>query len=96
MSLERKRQIYSVCQKHDVVIIEDDAYYWLQFYSARASLKDAEGSCSIEEASPRIASEEERQAVDVPGLDLPASFLSIDTDSRVIRVDTLSKLMGPG
>lgn len=31
MPLERKRAIYTVCSAHDVVIIEDDAYAYLQF-----------------------------------------------------------------
>jgi len=95
MSLERKHQIYRVCQKHDIVIIEDDAYYWLQFYKQEdRAMMDQEVSTaetsSIAEASKRGS------AIDVPGLELPASFLSIDTDSRVVRIDTLSKLMGPG
>ena len=67
MSLERKKQIYDICAKYGVLIIEDDAYYWLQWSD--------DG---------------------VPGSSLPPSFLSIDTDSRVIRVDTFSKLLGPG
>ena len=38
-------------------------------------------------------------AGDVPGYssrDLPASFLSLDTDGRVVRCDSFSKWMGPG
>jgi DNA-binding transcriptional MocR family regulator len=31
MSAPRKRAIYAICSKHDVVIIEDDAYAYLQF-----------------------------------------------------------------
>ncbi len=27
----RKQQVYDVCRKHDLVIIEDDAYYLLQY-----------------------------------------------------------------
>ncbi|KAF6254738.1 pyridoxal phosphate-dependent transferase [Scenedesmus sp. NREL 46B-D3] len=33
---------------------------------------------------------------DVPGLNLRPGFLSMDVDGRVIRIDTLSKLLGPG
>lgn len=32
----------------------------------------------------------------MPGADLPAGFLSIDTDGRVVRIDTVSKALGPG
>jgi DNA-binding transcriptional MocR family regulator len=70
MTLERKRAIYEICSQHDVVIIEDDAYYWLQW--------------DVDEKT------------EAPGCSLPPSFLSIDTESRVIRVDTFSKLLGPG
>ncbi|OMJ10719.1 Aromatic amino acid aminotransferase, partial [Smittium culicis] len=31
MSLERRREFYKVCQKHNLIIIEDDPYYFLQF-----------------------------------------------------------------
>lgn len=30
MSVERKRAIYAVCVKYDVIIVEDDPYYFLQ------------------------------------------------------------------
>ena len=38
--IERKRELYAICAEHDVVIIEDDPYYYLQFgvRSAQAPL----------------------------------------------------------
>ena len=132
MSEERKRALYSVCQKHSLVIIEDDAYYWLQFYRRQreqqggAASLPQQGQAPRQEPQPLLqvgaqrtasAASEPASASEpttasepasasssalsldmdgVPGLDLPASFLSIDTDGRVVRVDTLSKLMGPG
>lgn len=150
MSEERKRALYRVCQRHDLVIIEDDAYYWLQFYQQQQGRQQGrgqrggaapqgegqgqqEGAVSLQQQgqqeviAPRqklqpLQREEAQQATlatsaptsdasepasassapsslgmdGVPGLNLPASFLSIDTDGRVVRVDTLSKLMGPG
>ena len=30
MSLERRKKIYALCQKYDVLIVEDDPYYFLQ------------------------------------------------------------------
>ena len=30
-TLERKRRIYEICSEHDIVIIEDDPYYYLQY-----------------------------------------------------------------
>lgn len=64
--LNRRRQIYSICRKHDVIILEDDPYFYLQF--------------SVGDVAPR-------------GLqDLGASYLSLDVDGRVIRLDSFSKV----
>jgi len=30
LSLERRRKIYAICQKYDILIVEDDPYYFLQ------------------------------------------------------------------
>lgn len=60
-TLERKKAIYEICSKYDVLIIEDDAYYYLQFGSER-----------------------------VP------SYLSIDVDGRVLRCDSMSKILSAG
>lgn len=30
-TLERKQRIYQICSEHDIVIIEDDPYYYLQY-----------------------------------------------------------------
>jgi DNA-binding transcriptional MocR family regulator len=29
--IERKRALYAICAEYDVIIIEDDPYYYLQF-----------------------------------------------------------------
>lgn len=29
--LSRKREIYGICQEYNIIIIEDDAYYYLQY-----------------------------------------------------------------
>ncbi|KAG1043636.1 hypothetical protein G6F46_011219 [Rhizopus delemar] len=60
-SLERKKKVYAVCQKHDLLIFEDDPYYYLQFQSPR-----------------------------VP------SYFSLDTDGRVLRFDSMSKILSSG
>ncbi|PVU94155.1 hypothetical protein BB561_002775 [Smittium simulii] len=81
MSLQRRRDIYKVCQKHDILIIEDDPYYFLQFADA-----------------PVVTKEEETEEYfnHLPGVEkLIPSILSIDVDGRVLRLDTLSKLLAP-
>uniref|UniRef100_A0A383VSP6 Aminotransferase class I/classII large domain-containing protein n=1 Tax=Tetradesmus obliquus TaxID=3088 RepID=A0A383VSP6_TETOB len=69
MGPERMRQVYELARKWDLIILEDDAYFWLQYPQGPEA---------------------------VPGLNLRPGFLSIDVDGRVIRVDTLAKLLGPG
>jgi len=61
LPLDRRVQLYATAQEHDMLIIEDDPYYWLQFGDARQ-----------------------------------ASLLSMDTDARVIRFDSFSKILSSG
>ncbi|XP_071118324.1 kynurenine/alpha-aminoadipate aminotransferase, mitochondrial-like [Haliotis cracherodii] len=59
MTEQRKRKIYNVAREFNILILEDDPYYFLQ--------------------SPLVP-----------------SFLSMDTDGRVIRTDSFSKTLSPG
>ncbi|XP_023930181.1 kynurenine/alpha-aminoadipate aminotransferase, mitochondrial-like [Lingula anatina] len=61
MTLERKQEIYAIAKELDLLILEDDPYYFVQYTDSR-----------------------------VP------SFLSIDTDGRVMRADSFSKTVSPG
>ncbi|ORZ09018.1 pyridoxal phosphate-dependent transferase [Absidia repens] len=61
LSEERKRSIYAICQKYDIMILEDDAYYYLQFDNKRI-----------------------------------ASYFSLDVDGRVLRCDSMSKILSSG
>ncbi|KAI1827934.1 pyridoxal phosphate-dependent transferase [Xylaria intraflava] len=93
LSLQRRREIYEICSKYDVIIIEDEPYWYLQYPSAE-----------IEEAKARNKPIPEFKAANTlpkksghPFLDsLVPSFLSIDVDGRVIRLDTFSKTIAPG
>lgn len=85
-SLERRREILDICKRHDVILIEDDPYYFLfmEKYDAAAAL-----------ANGTAASKEPRSAAEF--LDsLPTSYLSLDTEGRVVRLDSLSKVLAPG
>ncbi|KAM0481882.1 hypothetical protein ACHAPX_003211 [Trichoderma viride] len=77
-STSRRRAIYDVCQKHDVYILEDDPYYFLQLQSRTPSSQPPKLSIGEFLAS------------------LPPSYLSIDTDGRVLRLDSFSKILAPG
>lgn len=61
MSLERRKEIYAICCKYNILILEDDAYYFLHF--------------------------QEKE---------PVSFLSLDVEGRVIRFDSMSKVLSSG
>ncbi|KAH9923894.1 L-tyrosine:2-oxoglutarate aminotransferase [Fomitopsis serialis] len=67
LSVERRRKIYELAQRFDLIIIEDDPYYFLQFPSNSAA-----------------------------DTTFTPSFLSMDVDERVVRVDSFSKVIAPG
>ncbi|KZV87380.1 PLP-dependent transferase [Exidia glandulosa HHB12029] len=69
LSIERRRRIYEIAREFDIIILEDDPYYFLQ-YGATDS-KD-----EFKAMSP--------------------TFLSMDVEGRVIRIDTFSKTLVPG
>lgn len=67
---ERRRQIYEIARDWDIVILEDDPYYFLQYdLDVQPSAIESIGFT--------------RALANV----LPRSFLSMDYDSRVIRLD---------
>lgn len=77
----RRRAIYKVAQKHDVYILEDDPYYFLQ-------LQPYTGQDAPDVPPP--ASNEEFLRTLVP------TYLSMDIDGRVMRMDSFSKVIAPG
>lgn len=80
-SAERRREVYKVAQKHDVYIIEDEPYYFLQMQPYAG----ADGK-----ATPPPASHDEFIKSLVP------SYLSLDVDGRVCRFESFSKVVAPG
>ncbi|KAF9429111.1 hypothetical protein BGZ76_001798 [Entomortierella beljakovae] len=59
-TLERKKEIYEIARSHDLLILEDDPYYYLQY-----------------------------------GEKIP-SYFSMDVDGRVLRFDSMSKILSSG
>ncbi|GAB7364446.1 hypothetical protein MBLNU230_g4987t1 [Neophaeotheca triangularis] len=80
-TIERRKEVYKIAQKHDVYILEDEPYYFLQ-------MQPYTGANSPTPAPP--ASHEAFLKSLVP------SFLSLDTDGRVMRMDSFSKVIAPG
>lgn len=79
--VERRKAIYKVAQKHEVYILEDEPYYFLQM--------------------------QPYTGVDAPSVPPPANneaflkaliptYLSMDIDGRVMRMDSFSKVIAPG
>lgn len=81
-TLERRRAIYDICCRYDVVIVEDEPYYFLQM---QPYVSDSAA------AAPPLPSDtaELRESL-VP------SYVSIDVEGRVVRMDSFSKVIAPG
>ncbi|KAL7424089.1 hypothetical protein Q5752_001674 [Cryptotrichosporon argae] len=99
---ERYDAIYRICQKHDVIIMEDDPYFPLQYtaYERDPAARAHKLAAARAEMPPvpRDAADDDAAAVarvfnDYAGV---RSYLSRDTDGRVVRIDTFSKVFGPG
>ena len=80
-SLERRHAIYNIAQKHDLYILEDDPYYYIQMPPNTGEYQ-AGKKCNT--------TSEEFMAALVP------SYLSLDVDGRVFRMDSFSKIICPG
>lgn len=78
---ERRKALYKVAQKHDVIIVEDEPYYFLQMqpYVGQGA-----------PAPPPPATHDDFIKSLVP------SFLSLDVDGRVVRLESFSKVVAPG
>lgn len=78
---ERRKEVYKVAQKHDVIIVEDEPYYFLQMQPYTGA--DAE-------PLPPPANHDEFIKSLIP------SYLSLDVDGRVLRLESFSKVLSPG
>ncbi|KAH8799743.1 putative aromatic aminotransferase Aro8 [Xylogone sp. PMI_703] len=77
----RREEIYKVAQKHDIYIIEDEPYYFLQMQPYTSASPGLESISTYNGNSS--------------GKLLP-SFLSMDMDGRVLRLESFSKVISPG
>ena len=97
LSLQRRREIYAVCQEFDVLIIEDDPYWYLQYPTANSRCQAARGKPVSENFPTDHNYNAMGKGSGFPFLDsLVPSYLHVDTDGRVIRLDTFSKTVAPG
>ncbi|KAI4163691.1 MAG: hypothetical protein LQ342_002725 [Letrouitia transgressa] len=97
LSVERRKEIYALCCKYDIVIIEDDPYWFLQYPSARSSRSASRAVQESRRAAPGTRNFNAPNSSGYPFLDsLVPSYLSIDIEGRVVRLDTFSKTVAPG
>ncbi|KAI0452738.1 putative L-kynurenine/alpha-aminoadipate aminotransferase [Xylaria acuta] len=87
MGAKRRKEIYDVCSKHDVFILEDEPYYYLQMppYDKTNSA-----------AQPGAVDTSSNQSTEDFLKSLIPTLLSIDVDGRVLRMDSFSKVVVPG
>lgn len=81
LSVARRTELYVLCVKYDIIIVEDDPYWYLQFSSASPST-----------TAPKPAKSSGFDFLD----SLIPSYLSLDYQGRVVRLDTFSKTVAPG
>jgi DNA-binding transcriptional MocR family regulator len=93
LSVERRRELYAVCCEFDVIIVEDDPYWNLQYPSAVAAEAKSRGL-------PTHTANKPLTPVKSSGYEfldsLVPSYLSMDNEGRVIRLDSFSKTIAPG
>lgn len=85
-TLQRRKEIYAVAEKHDLYIIEDEPYFFLQFETEK---NVTSGYLNGSSSSTSGAIESFLYAI-VP------SYLSLDVSGRVLRLDSTSKILAPG
>ena len=81
LSVQRRTEIYALCVKYDIIIVEDDPYWYLQYPSSSPS-----------SLPPKPTKSSGFEFLD----SLIPSYLSIDYQGRVVRLDTFSKTVAPG
>ncbi len=102
LSFSRRKDLYKICSQFDVIIIEDDPYWNLYYPSAESISTKYRGTFPSKNfpADPNHNYSTQSLKGKSTGyrfLDkLIPSFLSMDVDGRVVRLDSFSKTIAPG
>ncbi|TDZ99660.1 Aromatic amino acid aminotransferase [Colletotrichum sidae] len=80
ISTQRRRDIYDICVEFDIIIVGDDPYYFLQYPSYHI---------------PKEETFKPKTTKDFLNTLVP-TFLSMDFQGRVIRLESFSKTLFPG
>lgn len=84
-----------MCHDYDIIIIEDEPYWYLQYPSA-ANAEGARGADSMASGGVPEPIKGQKSSGYAFLDSLVPSYLSIDTYGRVVRLDTFSKTVAPG
>jgi aromatic amino acid aminotransferase I / 2-aminoadipate transaminase len=82
-SYERRKAIYQVAEKHDLCILEDEPYYFLQ-------MEDYVSGQTHSAVDVKSVPHDQFLNALIP------SYVSMDTSGRVLRLDSFSKIIAPG
>lgn len=88
--LDRRREIYKIAEKHDLIIIEDDPYYFLQMTPYHRT-NETNGTHGINGQTT-----EDKTSIETSHSQYIPSFLALDTSGRVVRLDSAAKILAPG
>ncbi|KAK9460890.1 pyridoxal phosphate-dependent transferase [Lipomyces oligophaga] len=89
LSSERRKEVYKVLSKYDILIVEDEPYYFLQMDSY------VPGASANAPTPPPTLAEDPQKHIKFLS-QMVTSYLSLDIDGRVLRLDSFSKVMAPG
>jgi DNA-binding transcriptional MocR family regulator len=93
LSVQRRKAIYELCVKYDVIIVEDEPYWYLQYPSANRLSEQTRGK----PVSKDVVFGQKYSSTGFQFLDsLVPSYLAFDYQGRVVRLDTFSKTVAPG
>ncbi|EGV61781.1 Aromatic/aminoadipate aminotransferase 1 [Yamadazyma tenuis] len=82
LSGDRRKKIYELACKHDFLIIEDEPYFFLQMETYTRDKSTRAGK----------AVHDHKEFIEA----LVPSFISMDVEGRVLRLDSFSKVLAPG
>ena len=91
---ERRKAIMALAEKHDLMILEDEPYYFLQmqrYHSAYETQSNGHTNGHANGASSPVPNDHKAFLSS-----LVPSYLSLDRSGRVLRLDSFSKVIAPG
>ena len=91
VSMEKRKRIYELCCKHDIIIMEDDPYGYLKFpkYDANTPTYNPYKSNTPGGTADWTIDHYINKT-------LMPSYITLDTEGRVLRCETFSKICAPG